>query len=147
MLGIILALVAVSPVWADIEQDKRDCNGLRPLSSQAIIGACSRWLQSGRIGKANKLYAYNERGNIYAALKQYRSAIQDYTRAIRLNPRYGVAYNNRGLAYGGLLQHRRAISDFSQAIRLNPRSPFAYDNRGFSYHELKQYRLAIADHS
>ena len=42
---------------------------------------------------------YLNRGSAYAGLRQYQRAIQDYDRAIQLNPNYAKAYYNRGLAY------------------------------------------------
>ena len=42
--------------------------------------------------------AYYGRGNAYYNLGKYQLAIDDYSRAIRINPNYAGAYFNRGYA-------------------------------------------------
>ena len=144
LLGLVLALVAVSPGRADVGQDRRKC--VRAPSPQAEIAACTRLLKTWRTTKAIRADAYFNRGVAYDNLKQYRQAISDYDQAIRINPRHANAYNNRGNAYHGLKQYHRAIRDYDQAIRLNPRHAKAYYNRGLTYqHHLKSRRKAIAD--
>lgn len=79
LIGFILVLAAVSPVRADFENDKRVC--VRAPSPQAGIAACTRLSKSGRFDKANMATIFNNRGNAYADLKQYRQAMS----ASRLN--------------------------------------------------------------
>ncbi len=90
--------------------------------------------------------AYNNRGLAYSELKQYDRAIENYRKAIELNPKYAEAYSNRGLAYSELKQYDRAIEDYGKAIKLNPDLPEAYNNRGLAYYELKQYERAIENY-
>ena len=91
-------------------------------------------------------FAYNNRGVIYANLKQYERAIEDYDQTIKLNPELVEAYNNRGISYAKLKQYERSIEDFDQAIKLNPEDADIYNNRGVSYDELKQHERAIEDY-
>lgn len=144
ILLIAVGLLVASPAWADIESDKRECIG---GSGQTKLSACSRLIQSGHLSASNKPVAYNSRGNAYLNQKQYRRAIQDYSEALRLNPKYALAFYNRGVAYGNLKKLRRAIQDYDAAIRLNPRYANAYYNRGNIYRDLKQYRRAIQDYN
>lgn len=60
--------------------------------------------------------AYFNRGNAYAALKQYPQAISDFDRAIALNPDYTYAYNSRGTSHLAAQQFPQAIADYDQAI-------------------------------
>ena len=73
------------------------------------------------------------------------STIEDYDRAIQLNPGDAKAHYNRGVAYNGLKQYRRAIADFHRVIELGPGDAKAHYNRGVAYNGLKQYRRAITD--
>ncbi len=91
--------------------------------------------------------AYN-RGYDYLLAGNYDSAIQAFTEAIRLNPRYpndAAAYFNRGNAYASKGQYDRAIQDYDQAIKLNPNDTDAYNSRGISYANKGEYDRAIQD--
>ena len=47
-------------------------------------------------------------------------AIEDYTKAIELNPNYTDAYYNRSLVYNYKGDLDRALNDLNRAIQLNP---------------------------
>ncbi|MBK8539507.1 MAG: tetratricopeptide repeat protein [Ardenticatenia bacterium] len=46
--------------------------------------------------------------------------MEDYSRAIELDPKYACAYCNRGDAYAKLGEYQRALKDYSRAIELDP---------------------------
>ena len=73
--------------------------------------------------------------------------IDDYSRAIRINPDYANAYYNRGVVYYDLGKDQLALDDYSRAIRINPDFADAYYNRGVVYGNLGKYQLAIDDYS
>jgi tetratricopeptide (TPR) repeat protein len=77
----------------------------------------------------------------------YRGALQEYDRAIALDPRYADAYIGRGFAKYKLGERSNAVIDFSTAISLNPKSAQGYNNRGNIYLEFKDWEYAIADFS
>ena len=95
--------------------------------------------------RKNMAISYNNRGNAYAELKQYENAIEDFNKAIEVNPKFAEAYNNRGPAYAELKQYGRAIEDYNRAIELNPKFAKAYNNRGIAYAKLKQHERVIED--
>ena len=63
-------------------------------------------------------------------LGDYTGAIQDYNKAIELDPDLAMAYNNRGKAKISLGDNRGAIQDLNKMIELNPYDAKAYNNRG-----------------
>jgi hypothetical protein len=101
------------------------------------------FLVSNVYGQTENEYVYQ--GNAKGRLQDYRGAIADYNKAIKLNPNDAKAYNNRGVAKGRLQDYRGAIADFTKAIELNPNLVEAYNNRGIAKGELQDYRGAIAD--
>jgi len=90
--------------------------------------------------------AYSNRGIAYAKLNKYEQAIEDFSKAIELNPDDAEAYYNRGLAYAKLNEHEQAIEDYGKAIKLNPNYAEAYNNRGVAYAKLNEHEQAIKDY-
>lgn len=84
-------------------------------------------------------------GFIHHILEQYMKAIEDFSRAIELDPNDYIAYHDRGIAYSKLNQHERAIADLSRTIELNPNNYRGYFNRGSIYYFLNQYERAMDD--
>lgn len=64
------------------------------------------------------VYAYYNRANVSAMLKDYRAALVDYDKAIALNPDFAEAYFNRGLTHIFLGNNKLGISDLSKSGEL-----------------------------
>jgi tetratricopeptide (TPR) repeat protein len=77
----------------------------------------------------------------------YEAAIEDFSKAIQLNPNSDIAYLLRGDAKFKLDQYEAAIEDFSKAIQLDPDNASAYNYRGTAKFHLNQYEAAIEDYS
>ena len=63
-------------------------------------------------------YLYYNRGNVYAQSADYVHAIEDYTKAISLDPHLAEAYYNRGLAHFALKHQQESVADLSKAGEL-----------------------------
>ena len=59
-----------------------------------------------------------EKGIAKSNLGDYKGAIQDYNKAIELNPNYVLAYNNRGISKIALGQKVSGCLDLSKAGEL-----------------------------
>ena len=55
--------------------------------------------------------------------------MEDYDKAIELDPNDAEAYNNRGNSYRDLGQYQRAIEDYDKAIELDPNDAEAPTHR------------------
>ena len=99
------------------------------LQERDLKSSISAYTEAIRL-KPDYAEAYNNRGNVKAALGRHEEAIADYNEAIRLKPDLALAYNNRGTAKGPLGRHEEAIADYNEAIRLKPDFAEAYNNRG-----------------
>lgn len=113
----------------------------------ALLGRLQRWLW---YWQARWYYlrgnAYRHFGNLYGDRQQYEAAVDDYTRALRLDPRLARAYLDRGILYWRELDHpRRAIQDLTTAEELDPTLTEARFNRGVAYQQLREYDRALAD--
>jgi import receptor subunit TOM70 len=54
------------------------------------------------------------------ATGRYKVAVEDCSKALRINPRHTWILYQRGLAYLHLGRYREALADFQQAAILNP---------------------------
>jgi tetratricopeptide (TPR) repeat protein len=88
---------------------------------------------------------WRESGNRNYYKTDYETAINDFSRAIEINPNYDLAYNDRGATYNKLGKYNEAIVDFNKAIEINPNLDLAYGNRGTTYYILGKYNEAIVD--
>ncbi len=90
---------------------------------------------------------YNYRGVTYDKLDRYEEAVEDYSRAIELDPTFVYAYNNRGATYERLRKYDRSLDDYTNAIQHNPELAHAFYNRGNVYSKIKKPFEAIQDYS
>jgi len=90
-------------------------------------------------------FAFNNRGNVHAAKRDYDRTLADYSEALRLNPKYAGAMRNRGIVYARKRDDERAILDYSEAARLDPDDPHALIGRAFLYCEKHEFERAVRD--
>lgn len=89
--------------------------------------------------------AFKKMGDACYGQKVWERAIECYTKAIQLDPRFVEAYNNRGASNYNLQRYEAAIDDYDRIIELDPKDALAYNNRGIAKNKLQQYVAAIAD--
>ena len=65
-------------------------------------------------------------------------SIDDFARAIELDPNDAHAYGNRGNFYRDLGQHQRAIEDYDKAIELDPNDAEIRTQRQRALHALDE---------
>ena len=73
----------------------------------------------------------------------YEDSIKNYSKAIKLNPKYFEAYNNIGVAHTSWRKTNKAIECFDRAIQINPSYAEAYNNKGNALKEKGEYGLAL----
>ncbi|MES2828453.1 MAG: tetratricopeptide repeat protein [Bacteroidota bacterium] len=109
-----------------------------------VLVSILSYLTSPAFSQSNAAKKYNEEGEAYYVSRKYDLAIERFSQAIKIYPRYGNAWGMRARCYNELKQYDKAINDYTEAIRINP----SYvDVRAELYYELKQYEKAILDYS
>ena len=88
---------------------------------------------------------YYTRGMAASEKGEVELAIEDYTEAIALDPKFAEAYYQRGLAYRKKGEVELAIADYTQAIELKSDYADAYYNRGGAFLRLGERDKAKAD--
>jgi len=76
-----------------------------------------------------------------------KEALQDFNRAITINPNLTEAYKYRGGLLGLSKQYGPSVSDLTKYLEKNPYDAEQYYNRGLSLINLQQTPMAIADFS
>jgi len=67
---------------------------------------------------------------IYGRVGLFDNAIEQFGKAIAINPDFSLAYGNRGVAYAILGDFDRALKDIDRAIELDRNYAEAYFVRG-----------------
>jgi tetratricopeptide (TPR) repeat protein len=89
--------------------------------------------------------AYTNLGSAYQKKGQLDKAIENYDKAISLNPKDYLAYNNRGAILAKVGQFDEAIESYNKAILSNPGDYKAYFNRGLTYDKMGRIYDSIQD--
>ena len=88
---------------------------------------------------------YYSRGISYAELGDHQKAIDDYSKAIEVDPQYAIAYCNRALSHAKLNNHQQAIDNLTEAIKIDPEYAVAYNDRGINHAILGNHQRAEED--
>ena len=68
----------------------------------------------------NYAEAINNLGTIYYAKKSYRRAMNEYKKALRINPRVGFGLEQSGNGYFARKDYERAAEAWQKALTLDP---------------------------
>lgn len=146
--ALLFLSLAAPPARADMNGDIQTCQG-KPstgVSWQERIDACSRLIDTGQLDNKNLETTYYLRGFAYGELDEYRSAVSDFSQAIRLDPSDIDAWYNRGVNYFALNDYNSALIDYTKTVQLNPSDEYAWYNLGKTHSALGDKNSAIDDY-
>ena len=115
------------------------------LSSATIYNDLHGFIKFQKVHKKSNSKYYS--GLIRQNKGDDKKAIEHYSEAIKLNPRFADAYCNRGTILSNKGLHARAIEDYTKAIELDPEDGDFYLNRGNAQANKGAYDLAIEDYN
>ncbi|MEF3696709.1 LysM peptidoglycan-binding domain-containing protein [Desulfolutivibrio sp.] len=90
---------------------------------------------------------YFEKGNELGKQNKYQKAIEQFDRAIKLNPNRADYYASRGHAFYYMKLYTRAVEDYTQAIERNQSFALAYSMRGLSHTRAGHFDKALEDYN
>jgi len=112
---------------------------------RALVPQASVQLSEGPHLSSIDIDSFHNKALAHAKAMEHKQAIEDYDKAIQLNPNNPVIYNDRGDSHLALNNHENALADYTKAIALNPNYDSAYINRSKCHLKNKNYTKAIAD--
>ena len=144
---------AIINMTKSIELD--DGDDAKFLSKKYTVRASAKYYSDDDIGALddlqksielapNSIYSLELRGRIFIYLKNYNSAIIDYTRLIELDPQE-YYYYQRAVCNSKLKKYNVSISDLDEAIQLNSKIAKYYSERAYNKGKLEDYNGAILD--
>jgi len=145
-------------VWAEPVKLYTEILRYSPENTKARINLGVILSKSGSDAKAMELYkevvdlgddakVHVELGNIYANKGMYDQALEEFQKAVEINPNNFVAHNNIGIIYRKKGQLENAMEEYRKALRVNPNYPLTYNNIGNIYLDRGQYDTAIEYYS
>lgn len=140
---VLALLLAARPGHATTIEDCDKQNG------DETIAGCTMLIEANPENST----AYNNRGIQYSRKREFDRAINDFSKAIEIDPDKAIYYFNRAIALFELgapqrrsMEIERAVEDYTSAIERDPGYATAINNRGFAYATLKQHDRAIEDY-
>ena len=144
--GLVLAAGLAVFVSSPRAQTSEDVNGCyKEISPDQAINYCTRAIGAGQLSASKLAIIFTNRGNAYNSKGDYDRAIQDFSQAIRLDPKCAYAFNGLGNAYNGEADYDQAIQNYDRAIRLISNYGYAFNGRGNAYNSKGDYDRAIQD--
>jgi len=100
-------------------------------------------------------YSYVLRGYVKAFFSALRSmglldfeeVIEEYNKAIELDPNNPVYHNNKGIVLEQMARLEEAVEEFGKAIELDPNNPVYHMNKGNTLSDLRRYQEAIEEYN
>jgi tetratricopeptide (TPR) repeat protein len=97
---------------------------------------------------ANSAKGYRQRGHAMIGLGRYEEAVENFSKAIQIDPKEGNPYYFRAQIYNDKLKkYEMAIADYNKALEINPSNSNSYAGRGRSNWNLSKHDNAIQDYS
>jgi tetratricopeptide (TPR) repeat protein len=92
---------------------------------------------------SEKYRDFIQQGN--AAYLQFQSAeaVENYNKALSIDPKGSDAIYNKGLALLTLGKFNESNECFNQLLERNPKDPETWNNKGIVFHSLEKYSAAI----
>jgi tetratricopeptide (TPR) repeat protein len=144
MLASVLLLLLVGSDALIDRNVVRDCSGAD--LDRAII-ACGRIIEKLPHSEQQVAVAYFYLGRAEYIKHQVQQAIDDFGKALAINPRFAEAFSERGSAYLTLNRVDLAIADCSQAIQIIPNNAAYRYNCGNAYWHGRLLDQAVAQFS
>jgi lipoprotein NlpI len=146
-VAVILSQLTMRPAAADYAGDVSRCFSEGDSKWTERAAACTQVIKSGRANRKDLSGAYNWRGECFRILHQYDRALEDYARAIEIDPQSVYPYTNRAEVHRLQGNYGNVVADAARAIQLDPGMNATYTIRALAYEKLGNSAAARADYN
>jgi tetratricopeptide (TPR) repeat protein len=116
-------------------------------SSPTALQTCSRSINEEVVPLHDRAATHVNRGILLMRNRNFSAALDDFQRAVELQPDLGEAYANRGSALVVEGRFQEAIADFDRALALGLQQPErTYFNRAVAREWVDDYKGAYLDY-
>jgi tetratricopeptide (TPR) repeat protein len=136
----LLALALVGPTCCieEIALQLRDPDPVINHLAEHALWAI--WFRGGKLPQANQLVC---RGAEAIEAKEFESALELFSQAIRIDPDFAEAYNQRAIAYYLMEDYQSSIADCRRATRRMPCHFGAWSGTGHCHAHLSELAEAV----
>ena len=99
------------------------------------------WIATAQIAPSGQ-QIHNNLGDVYARQGDMQKAVEEFKKAIEINPNYADAHHNLGNTYQQMGQLDLAIENYQTALSINPNLWQSYQNLAAIYFNQGQFDLA-----
>jgi tetratricopeptide (TPR) repeat protein len=85
------------------------------------------WISTAQVAPSGQ-QIHNNLGDVYARQQNYAKAIEEFQKAIEINPNYADAYHNLANTYQQIGQKDAAMANYEKALSINPNLWQSYQN-------------------
>lgn len=100
------------------------------------------WLATAEVAPSGQ-QIHNNLGDVYARQGDMQKAVEEFQKAIAINPNYADAYHNLANTYEQMGQLDPAIENYRKALEINPQLWQSYQNLAAIYFNAGQFDLAV----
>lgn len=100
--------------------------------------------EAATTGNTTQAKTHYDIGMAHFNKEDYAAAINEFTEAIKLNPKNDLAYGMRARSYNMNKEFNKADDDINQALKINPKNVFAYHAQGYKKAYMNDFDGAIA---
>jgi tetratricopeptide (TPR) repeat protein len=150
--GLVLVIICLVLIFIYLESGPEETSPaavpVQPTNPASTPGPPASPSQNENPAAAPRTTAsYRQAGLALQAKGDLDGAIEDYQRALNLDPRDIESLYHRGLARQAKGDAEGALADFTQVLSLDPKRADAYSNRGFVKQSQGDSDGALADYN
>lgn len=86
---------------------------------------------------------YYELGIEESKKDNFKGAIENYKKAVKIDPKFAFAYDNMGICYRRLEKYDEAIEAYEKSLKIDPAGLMPLQNIAVAYSYKKEYKKAV----